>query len=549
MASAKRSLSYPLFHPDSRRPSPLSLSLDEFRLAFPGESQFIEFKRGTSQEELQNTAVAFSNADGGVILIGVRDDGSIAARALDAGTQDDIHRAMQAARDVGRYALNQIDVDGKPVCVVGVARRREGFAQTSGGVVRVRHGTRDDPLFGAELVRFANERTNARYETTAVDIPLSDASPALRRELGQALGLSRVTADRLEAAELAEGERLTVAGALYLLADPAPTLGKAFVEVLRYPDDSTIDYDRRDEIRGPLHHVLRDTVARILDDLGTELVVLGTRRYELPRLPEVVLREAIANSLAHRSYEAAGTAVRVEMRPSMVVVKSPGGLPEPVTVENIRETNAARNLAVIHVLRMFGLAEDAGRGVDVMQDAMAAEMLDPPRFHDSGHEVVVELPVRSAVAPTERAWIHELERRGELRANDRIALVHAARGEALTNKRVRELANIDAHEARDVLHRLRDQGFLEQHGQRGGASYRLSGTLRPPAGLRLSRTELDEVVLQLAAAGPISNSDVRAATGLDRAETLVLLNRLVKANRLTRSGERRGVKYRINAGQ
>jgi ATP-dependent DNA helicase RecG len=164
----------------------------------------------------------------------------------------------------------------------------------------------------------------------------------------------------------------------------------------------------------------------------------------------------------------------------MVVVRSPGGLPEPVTVENIRETNAARNVVVIRILRALGLAEDAGRGVDVMQDTMAAEMLDPPRFADHGHEVVVELPIRSAVAPGERAWIHELERRGTLGASDRIALVHAACGETLTNKRVRELTATDTHAARDVLHRLRDQGFLEQHGQRGGATYRLSGSLQAP---------------------------------------------------------------------
>jgi predicted HTH transcriptional regulator len=105
------------------------MSVAEFRGAFPGESQHVEFKRGTSMEQLQNTAVAFSNADGGVVLIGVQDDGAIAARALDAGTQDDIHRAMQAARDVGRYGLNQLDVDGKPVTVLSIARRREGFAQ------------------------------------------------------------------------------------------------------------------------------------------------------------------------------------------------------------------------------------------------------------------------------------------------------------------------------------------------------------------------------------------------------------------------------------
>jgi ATP-dependent DNA helicase RecG len=162
------------------------------------------------------------------------------------------------------------------------------------------------------------------------------------------------------------------------------------VELLRFPEDATAYHDRREEIRGPVHHILEQAVSRVMDELGTELVVLGTRRYELPRLPEVVLREAIANALAHRSYEAAGTAVRIELRPSLLVVRSPGGLPEPVTVENIREATAARNLVVIRILRHLGLAEDAGRGVDVMQDTMAAEMLDPPRFHDHGREVVVE---------------------------------------------------------------------------------------------------------------------------------------------------------------
>lgn len=536
-------MAYPLFHPASRSPNPLTLTTLEFEAAFSGESQHVEFKRGTSMEELQNTAVAFSNADGGVILIGVRDDGAIAARALDAGTQDDIHRAMQAARDVGRYGLSQLDVDGKPVVVLSVARRRDGFAQTSSGVVRVRRGTRDDPLFGAELVRFANERTSSRYETTPIAASISEIPRSLRAELGQALALTRVTTDRLQDAELVTDDQLTVAGALYLLDDPATALGKAFIEVLRYPDDATVDYDRRDEIRGPIHHVLRRAVARIIDELGVEMVVLGARRYELSRIPEVVLREALANALAHRSYEAAGTAIRVELRPSAVVVRSPGGLPEPVTVDNIRETNAARNLVVIRILRAFGLAEDAGRGVDVMQDTMAAEMLDPPRFADHGHEVVVELPIRSAVAPAERAWVHELERRGTLHGSDRIALVHAARGEILTNKRVRELTGVDAHAARELLQRLRNEGFLEQHGQRGGATYRLSGTLQAPAGLRLNPDELADVVAELAGNGTITNRDVRAATGLDRAEALSILDRLVHDGRLVRTGQRRGTRY------
>ncbi len=543
LPTAPRRLAYPLFHPESRVPEPLTLTAADFREAFPTESQHVEFKRGTSIEQLQNSAVAFSNAEGGVILIGVNDDGSLAGRPLDAGTQDDIHRAMQAARDVGRYGLSQLDVDGKPVSILAVARRREGFAQTSSGVVRVRRGTRDDPLFGSELVRFANERTSSRYETTAIDAAIDDIAPELRAEIGRALSLARVTVERLRSVELVVGDRLTVAGALYLLNDSHAALGKSFVEILRFPSDVTVDYDRRDEFRGPIHRVLRSVVDRVMDELGLEMVVLGTRRYELPRIPEVVLREALANALAHRSYEAAGTAVRVEIRPSMLIVRSPGGLPEPVTVENIRETNAARNLVVIRLLRALGLAEDAGRGVDVMQDAMAAEMLDPPRFFDHGHEVVVELPVRSAVAPAERAWVHELERRGTLRGSDRVVLVHASRGETLTNKRVRELIGTDTHGARDVLQRLRDEGFLEQHGRRGGATYHLSGTLRPPAGLRLSPDELADVVSRLADSGPIANRDVREATGLDRAEALAILDHLVRDGRLVRTGQRRGSRY------
>lgn len=543
-SETKRTLAYPLFHPESPEPHPLSMSAEAFTMTFPGEGQHVEFKAGIGTDPIQDTAVAFSNADGGVLLIGVRDDGEIAGRALDAGTEDAIHQAIGNARDPGRYSVAQLTVEDRPVCVVAIARRREGFAQTSGGVVKVRRGTRDDPLFGVELVRFANERTASRYETTTSGVSVKAVVPALRADVARAMRWERASADRLREAELAVGGELTVAGALYLLDDPTRALGKAYVELRRFADDATMAYDRREEIRGPLQRVHATAVARVMEELGTELVVLGVRRYELPRLPEEVLREAIANALAHRSYEAGGTAVRIEMRPSSVVIRSPGGLPEPVTVENMREARAARNRVVIDVLRAFGAAEDEGLGVDLMQDAMADQMLDPPRFADNGHEVTVELPLRSAVAPVERAWVRELEHRGALNGADRLVLVHAARGEILTNGRVREILGTDAEKsARETLRRLRDEGFLEQRGVRGGATYRLNGSLKPPAGLRLSREELEDVVAGLARDGSITNRDVRAATGLDRAEALALLDRLVRAGRLRRSGERRGTRY------
>ncbi|MBX6370583.1 MAG: hypothetical protein IRZ04_21655 [Rhodospirillales bacterium] len=233
------------------------------------------------------------------------------------------------------------------------------------------------------------------------------------------------------------------------------------------------------------------------------------------------------------------------MYPHLVRVVSPGGLPEPVTVENIRETQAARNYRVISVLRRLGLAEDAGRGVDVMVDSMLEEMLEPPVFEDSGHSVTVTLPIRSAVTPSERAWVREVERRGLIEPQDRILLVHAARGERLTNARVRELVGVDADEARRALQRLRDADFLVQHGSRGGAAYTLNESLAPAAGLRLTRQALKELILELAAdvESPLTNARVRERTGLDRAEALRLLDELVGEGLLVRVGARRGTRY------
>ena len=234
-------------------------------------------RRGFPEEQIQDSAVAFSNARGGVILVGVRDDGDVAGRVLDAGTEDDIHQALQAARDIGRYGISQVDVEGRGVCVISIARRREGFAQSSKGVVKVRRGTRDDPLFGTELVVFATARTMHRYELVALDAGLDVIDPGLRASVARTMGWTRATPGRLRDAHLVDGDRLTVVGALYLTGRPDELLGKAFVELQRFSDDDTIDYDQRREIRGSLPQVLTSTVEAILEALGSELVVLGTR--------------------------------------------------------------------------------------------------------------------------------------------------------------------------------------------------------------------------------------------------------------------------------
>ncbi|WP_203453910.1 ATP-binding protein [Jiangella aurantiaca] len=523
------------------------MSFQEFAGAFPAEGAYIEFKQGVSADRVAEAITAFSNTDGGVLLAGVSDDGVPLGISTDGEMQARIHRLVSTIHDPGRYEIHELLVGDKRVLVIAVSKRREGFTQLRDGRILVRRGAMNTALFGTELSRFVAEHALSRFETTELDVKLADADSELVERLSFAYGWNpENVAERLVDQGLVSGygdsARLTVAGALYLLRRPADVLGKSYVEVFRYRDISDV-YDRRFEIDGPLDQQVARTTTALMDELGSDVVVLGLHRHELPRVPEAVLREAIANAIAHRTYENSRQPVRVEIRPDRIVVRSPGGLPEPVTLANIREQNAARNVHVIKVLRRFRLAEDAGMGVDVMQDSMEAALLEPPEFTADDAHVQVILWLRSTVTARERAWIAEVEQRGHLRKHDRVLLLHAARGVVLTNTSARALLGVDSVHARAALHRLRNQGYLRQTGQRGGAAYLLAKELGPPAGLQLADDELRALVRSMTQEGPVTNEAVRERTGLERDRVLALLTSMVESGEIERHGQRRGTYY------
>ena len=250
-------------------------------------------------------------------------------------------------------------------------------------------------LIGTEAWELMSSRALRRFERTPSGLAYDECEGELLASLGAAFGWKSDAPDvldRLRERGLAVGDELTIAGAL-LLTKPSSSLSlnKAVVEVRRYPDEGT-DYDRRLVFDGSLPDQIQNTTRFVVEELGRDLVVTGVYRHGLPKLPEVVIREAIAYAVAHRTYENNRTAVLVELRPAEVVVSSPASLPEPVTVATIRQEQAARNPDIIDALRRLSLAEAPGRGVDVMQDQMEEALLDPPEFEDNGSMVTVRLP-------------------------------------------------------------------------------------------------------------------------------------------------------------
>ena len=87
--------------------------------------------------------VAFSNAKGGVIFVGVGPDGEVKGKRLDQPSEDKVHEAAFAARDPGRYRVSSVIVAGVEIMAISVEKRIEGFAQraAAGYLSAVEHTT------------------------------------------------------------------------------------------------------------------------------------------------------------------------------------------------------------------------------------------------------------------------------------------------------------------------------------------------------------------------------------------------------------------------
>jgi ATP-dependent DNA helicase RecG len=89
-------------------------------------------------------------------------------------------------------------------------------------------------------------------------------------------------------------------------------------------------------------------------------------------LPDIAVREAVVNGVMHRDYQVGGP-IQVEHSSTRLGVTSPGDFVLGVTPQNILTTSSrTRSPALANAIRVLGLAEAAGVGVDRMYAAMTA---------------------------------------------------------------------------------------------------------------------------------------------------------------------------------
>ena len=356
-----------------------------------GENSGVEFKRDDlSTLNLAKELAAFSNFQGGMVLLGVEDDGTITGLM-----RPDLEEwVMNVCRDKIRPAIIPFFEmvrgvkDNHDVAIVRVTRGYDVHAlwHNNSNKYQIRVGTQSREATQEELARLFQQRGSVRAELR----PVSGATIANldRRRLRNYFGDIRqqdVPDDKDEEAwqsllintEVMTEEGVTVGGMLLFGTTPNRFLPHAGIDAVAYPGTEQ-DYDaqERTALRGPLTPLLSERddfvenglVEQALDfvqrNTPVVFVAQGGRRVEHPAYPHDALREGIVNALIHRDYLLTSTDVELAVYSDRLEIVSPGRLPNGITPDRMRfGTRAARNQLLKDVMRDYRYLEHMGMGI------------------------------------------------------------------------------------------------------------------------------------------------------------------------------------------
>jgi ATP-dependent DNA helicase RecG len=387
------------------------------------EDQWLERKSfRVAAPDLANSLIGFANADGGRLIVGVR-DGKI------EGVNSDVRQLsalLQASLDFCeppvRHEVNYLDCvsdSGEPdrLLILDITASSR-IHRNKKGVCYLRRGDENRQLRAGEERELAIDKSEMVYDQTPVPhLTLADLDPVALNEYARKMKVSSLEGLLHSRALFYSGpERAGVTHAGWLLFGKTPPLW-SYVRYLRY-DGTTAETGTRSNLLQDIR--LEGTIPALIEQaknlLATELEVIRltpSGQFQRVRaLPEFAWLEAIVNAVTHRSYSLQGDGIRVTQFSDRLEVQSPGRFPGLVRVENIRDNRCARNPSIARVLtETTDYVREMNEGVKRMFREMEEAGLPQPAFRTTDSSVIVTLYKMTISSPENTAKItsHENE--------------------------------------------------------------------------------------------------------------------------------------------
>jgi len=355
-------------------------------------------------ELLAETLVAFANADGGIILIGVNEAGQADGEIYADEVEEALRAAVQDCRPPVEFRWHQAAAESGMAFAIVIERSPELHSLADGRVL-IRTGKENRPLSGDEIRQLAATKSTGDFEAEpAPGARRQDFDPEVIHEFlekwqeRQRREWTRSEDELLRQIGALDEEGVpTVMGVLLFAHNPQaffPQSGLTFVKFAGRDlrgEGGEPGYGRREEIGGPLARIIQRTWEVVGEEMRIGAVVTGLEREERTEYPVAAVREALVNAVAHRDYRLGGRRIEVKMFSDRMEITSPGGLPGFITVDNIVDEHFSRNPRIVAALYQWGYIEELGLGVDLMIKEMVRAGHPPPKFKDTPYAFTVTL--------------------------------------------------------------------------------------------------------------------------------------------------------------
>lgn len=544
-------------------------SLEELRaLLEREEGQFLEFKslwdrnteppksleRRKVRDLVAEAIAAFANADGGVLLLGVDDDGTPSGHAYPEEAVAEILAVPEKRlRPSVSCRTERIRIDAREVLVFDVPLAPEAVMVDGNGFpYRV----------GDRIVREPQEVVNQRKQAYRVvgyeariqpEATLDDLDLELARRFlaDTALGKRGVEELLLRYGlvhEQARGLAVTNGALLLFAREPAlrwhPRAGIRFFRVAgtKREHGTRRNVTQLERFDPPLAEAIPSALRHAASQVRRSEKLHDLFFKETPEYPEFAWQEALVNAIAHRDYEVQGHEIEVWLYDDRMEVRSPGELVPPVTLEALRQhrsAHASRNPLLVRVLVEARIMRDEGEGIPRMFDEMEESFLRAPELGVEHATFQVTLYNELIFVGPSAEWQKLVAGLPINVAQKRVLLAHPER---FTNEDYRRLSEVDPDLAYREIQELVNLGLILPTGTGRGASYHVAPDLhRTRAFLEARLPRLRE---HFRREERLTNADFRQMFGLTRYAAVNDLRRLVDEGFLRMEGQRRGTHYR-----
>lgn len=441
-------------------------------------------------EEMARDVVAFANAKGGFLFIGIVDG----TKEVNAGFVYDEQKIFALISQVQNrttpsitLAPHKLRVQGTDLLVLEIPFSRQ-LHRTSRGEFLIRCNDGNRAIEPHELATIQAEKGLLVYDRKTWEWPYPDVEGVPSwidmnriekyRKLMAAVDAKnpRITqgwpelCDGLGWMEDEEGRFLpTTAGLLFAGTDKAlRMLPYSQVKYIRYFDDGTY---RPYEYSGNIVEIAQQCYAQLKSEIQQREFHFDLLHEYAEDYSEVVIRELLINALAHRDYSRQQI-IEIRKYPSYLEFESPGRFPEGVTVENYLSKTNARNPSIMDSLREIRFAEKAGSGFDKIFTELLSKGKNLPIPEETEFSVIFRVEGAVVSEKLMQLAAQYREQVGYDPTVDQLLILRQlAEGKAVAFSKIESAPHISKYRLRQTLQNLCEKEFIEPTGRTSGLKY------------------------------------------------------------------------------